>query len=249
MAKMTLLEIVQDILNDTDGDEVNSIEDTIESVQVANIVRSTFRSMMTNKDWPHTKKLTQLVASGTVTKPTYMTLPSGTKEVVSIYYDTKKVGVTRNDFTLMKWKENDEFLHILNQRNNDATNIDVITDTSGVSLNIQNDKAPQWYTSFDDETIVFDSYDSEVDSTLQSAKTQVVAFVIPDFTLSDTAVPDLPEEAFPYLVEEAKNRSSIKLRQMQDPAAALESRRQSSRMSRKDWSVNGGIRYPDYGRK
>lgn len=42
MAKRTLLDIVQEILNDMDSDEVTSINDTIESLQVANIVRSCY---------------------------------------------------------------------------------------------------------------------------------------------------------------------------------------------------------------
>ncbi len=35
MAKMTLLEIVQDIMSDMDSDEVSSINDSVESLQVA----------------------------------------------------------------------------------------------------------------------------------------------------------------------------------------------------------------------
>jgi len=46
MAKMTVLEIVQDILNDIDGDEVNSIDDTLESEQVAQIVKSTYDAII-----------------------------------------------------------------------------------------------------------------------------------------------------------------------------------------------------------
>ena len=42
MAKMTVLEMVQDILNDMDSDEVNSINDTIEAQQVANTVRTVY---------------------------------------------------------------------------------------------------------------------------------------------------------------------------------------------------------------
>jgi hypothetical protein len=41
-AKMTLLEIVQDVLNDMDSDEVNSISDTVEATQIANICRSVY---------------------------------------------------------------------------------------------------------------------------------------------------------------------------------------------------------------
>ncbi len=44
--KYTLLEIVQEILSDMDSDEVNSIDDTTESEQVATIVKSTYLSMM-----------------------------------------------------------------------------------------------------------------------------------------------------------------------------------------------------------
>jgi len=51
--KLTLLEIVQDIMNDMDGDEVNAISDTIESQQVAQIVKTTYLEMMANRNWPH----------------------------------------------------------------------------------------------------------------------------------------------------------------------------------------------------
>ena len=44
MAKMTLLAMVQDILNDMDGDEVNSISDTVEAEQVAQIIKTTYDS-------------------------------------------------------------------------------------------------------------------------------------------------------------------------------------------------------------
>ena len=63
MAKKTLLEIVQEILTDMVSDEVNSIDDTVESQTVASIVRSVYESMMANRNWPHTKQLVQTEAS------------------------------------------------------------------------------------------------------------------------------------------------------------------------------------------
>ncbi len=42
MAKMTLLEVVQEILSDMNSDNVNSINDTIEAQQVVQIAKRTY---------------------------------------------------------------------------------------------------------------------------------------------------------------------------------------------------------------
>ena len=46
--RKSLLEIVQTILLDMSGDEVNSIQDTEEALQVASIVQNTYLAMMSN---------------------------------------------------------------------------------------------------------------------------------------------------------------------------------------------------------
>ena len=51
----TLLDITQEILSEMDSDDVNSISDTVESEQVANIVITVYRDMMSNRNWPHQK--------------------------------------------------------------------------------------------------------------------------------------------------------------------------------------------------
>lgn len=53
MAKLTLLDIVQDILSDMDSDTVNSITDSVESLQIAQIVKTTFFEIITEGEWPH----------------------------------------------------------------------------------------------------------------------------------------------------------------------------------------------------
>lgn len=57
MAKMNLLELVQDILNDLNADNVNSIDDTIESQQVAQIVKSTYFALMHVRNWKGNQQL------------------------------------------------------------------------------------------------------------------------------------------------------------------------------------------------
>lgn len=249
MPKPNLLDIVQQILSDMDSDVINSIDDTDEAGQVAAIVKSTYEAMISNRNWPHTARIINLTASTDNLFPTYMTIEDDVKEFISVFYDKKRSDDTRLRYQEIKYKEPDDFLRLTNGRDSSADNIDTIIDPSGVKLLIQNDKAPTYYTSFDDVTLVFDSYDSEVDTTLQATKTQARAYVVPDFEVSDTFVPDLPLEAFPALIEEAKSKAQFKLKQMQDIKSEQEASRQQRWLSRKAWRVHGGIRYPDYGRK
>lgn len=247
--KMTLLELVQDILNDMDSDEVNSIDDTFESQQVAQIVKSTYIAMMSNRNWPHQMKLLSLVASGDDSLPTHVTIQDPIKEMISINYNKARDGETRRRYQAMRWLEPDDFLRHTNRRNSDESNIDIIVDPSGIELLIRNDLAPTYWTSFNDSTIIFDSYDNSVDDTIQESKIQARAYVMNSWVHVDDAIPDLPDEAFTALLEEAKSRAMFKLKQTADQKAEQESRRQQAWLSRKDWRAKGGIKYPDYGRK
>lgn len=246
---MTLLEIVQDILNDMDSDEVNSIDDTVEAAQVAAIVRSTYYAMITNRNWPHTRKTIALTASGDADYPTHMKLPDNVKELCFVNYNKIKSDETRKRYEPIRYLEPDAFIRRQNALNNDNDNIDVIVDYTGVELLIRNDKAPEYYTSFDDTYMVFDSYDSELETTLQNSKVQAMAYVIPDWTHTDEAYPDLPDEAFIALLEEAKSKASFKLRQFQDVKAEQEASRQQRWLSRRVRRIDNGVKYPNYGRK
>lgn len=247
--KMTLLDIVQDILNDLDSDEVNSIDDTAESVQIAQIVKSTYFAMMSNRNWPHLKRAIQIQGSSSTDYPTHMTLKEEVKELSFINYDGSKLGNPAKSYTRLSWAEPDDFLRYLNNRRSDDGTVDTIVDPSGIELFIKNNTAPRYYTSFDDTTIIMDAYDRSVEVTLQGAKTQASGYIIPNWTVSDDFIPDLPTEAFTALLEEAKSRASLKLRQVQDVKAEQEAGRQQRWLSRKSWRVEGGVRYPNYGRR
>jgi hypothetical protein len=246
--KLTLLDIVTDILNDMNSDVVDSIDDTAEAAQIAQIVKSTYFAMISNRDWPHLRRGIKLDASGTSSKPTHLKLPDNVKRMSFVHYNKAALGETRRKYLPLKWVDSDEFLRMTNSRNDDADNVDVITDYSGIELLIRNDKAPEYYTSFDDDHLVCDSYDKLVDDTLQQSKTQAQGYVNPIWEMSDDFVPDLPEEAFTLLQEEAKSRASLKLNQTQDQKAEQEAGRQNRWLSRSAWRVKGGIQYPSYGR-
>ena len=246
---MNLLDITQEILNEMDGDPVNSIYDTEESEQVANVVRSTYRAMVSTNNWPSHRRLTKVVPYSNDELPTHMKLAPEVKELVSIHYNSAKIDDTRKIYDKVDYCHPDDFLRRTNQRNTDSTDTDVIVDPSGVELLIINNKAPTYFTSFDDTTVVFDSYDNEVDNSLQSSKVQTVAYVMTELGFTDEAVPDLPPDALTGLVEEAKSRCQAKIRQFNDVKSEQESQRQRRFLSRKSWRANGGVRYPNYGRK
>ena len=246
--KRTLLDMVQEILNDIDSDEVESIDDTVEAEQVANMIKSSYYAMMSTRDWPHLRQSIQLTGIGDTTKPTHIRLQDGIRELCFINYNKVKNGETRKRYEALEYLEPDHFLHKLNQRNNDESNIEVVDDFGGIELLIQNDTPPKYYTSFDDEYLVLDSYDNTVDTTIQESKIQSQAYVMPDWTTDDDFIPDLPENAFTALVEEAKSRASLRLKQVADQKAEQEAGRQHRWLSRKARRVAGGINYPNWGR-
>ena len=247
--KMTLLDIVQDILNSMDSDEVNSISETVEADQVAQIVKTTYYELISRRDWPHLKELFSLDGLSDNDYPTYFKIPSRIIEMREFKYDVKKTGETRRKFKEIKYLTPEDFLCYTNARNSDADNIREISDISGVKLLIRDDNAPTYWTSFDDEYIVCDSYDSAVDSTLQESKNQCFGIREPLWTAEDTFIPDLPEDAFSLLLAEAKSIAQFQIRQFADQASVAQARRQRFRMSRKSWKAMAGTRYPNYGRK
>lgn len=249
MAKKTLLEIVQETLSDMVSDEVNDIDDTVESQTVTSIVRSVFESMIANRNWPHTKNLVQLESLSDVNRPTYFKMPERLKELVSVSYDVRKNVSDSTQYREIKYKDPESFLRYVSNRDENRDNVISITDFSGVKIMIFNDKAPEFWTSFDDEHLVFDAFDSNLDTTLKKSKTACTAYVIPLFVRSNEAIPNLPAEAFPALIAEVKSTAFYDLKQMANEKEEKRSILQQRWLSRKAWRAHGGVDYPNYGRK
>jgi hypothetical protein len=249
MAKMTLLEMVQDIMSDMDSDEINSINDTVEALQVAQIIKSTYYNIIDGRDFPFLYETFQLESSGTNTRPTHMGLPETIIDLKTINYNCRKLTDTKDKYKEILYKTPEDFLYILNQRNSSESKVTTVTDTTGISLLIYNDRSPQYFTSFDDDNLVFDSYDSAVNTTLVAAKTQCHGKRSVAFTLLDTFTPDLPVQMFTYLLAEAKSTAFLTLKQMANQKAEQVSISQKRRMSQDAWRLKNGITYPNYGRK
>ena len=248
--KKTLLEIVQDTLTAIKGDKVNSISDTEQSVDIAKLVERTYFYFIEERLRSWLGTLTQMDAPASASSPTKMKLPDSISEIFWIKYDKKKAGDTNFNFDDVKYIEPKDFVDFTLRRNADNTNIDTITDPEyGVTFLIQNDVPPTYWTSFDDTYLVFDSYDSGIDSTLQNSKTILHGTRIPAWTSTDAFIPELPEKMFPQFVEEVISAASITDRQTVDPVSSSRARKLKTFTQQRQWRHNGKPNRPDYGRK
>ena len=200
--KKTLLEIVQEILDALDSEEVNSISDSVEAQQIASFVENTFYNIIATRDVPAHEELLKLTALSDSAYPTHFTLPDNVRSVKTIWYDTSDD--SSFEYEKIIFLEPEEFL----KRTDGLTeNYTTVSDKNGgTKLRIQNDKMPEFYTTFDDQYVVMDSHDSSIDTTLKQSKIRCMGSVYPVFDRTDdTYVPDIPPQYFQYLINETKS--------------------------------------------
>lgn len=246
--RQTLLELTQDILLEMNSFDVNSISDTLEAEQVASIIRNTYYDIIQQRDWANTRSTIQLTA-GTAARPTHMQVPSGVKKVEQVLYNRKTDVAAKDKYEKVTYLTPEQFLQKANSLDSTAANVSTVTDTGGISILIRTDKQPEYWTSFDDQYLVFDSYYSSLDSYLQNSKTQALVVKSPTWTHSDSFYPSLPEEAFPYLLAEAKSRAFLALKGVPNEKAEQASNRLRRIMSQKHWVLHNGDRVQVSGRK
>ena len=245
MARMTVGELVDDILSSMDSDPVTLYDDTVESRQVAQILLSTYYHLIDGKDWPNLYSMFTLTETSAST-PCHMTIPTATMDIKWVKYNVRTSTDTKDKYQEIKFLEPQEFMLILDARDSSATNVDQIT-ASSIKYNFYNDRAPSYYTSINETTAIFDAYDSDVEAFLKTAKTQVYGKTYPTVTLSDGMYFDLPPDAFSLLLEEAKSMAWAELKQTQHIKAEQRSITQRRRMSKEAWKIRNSTRYPDYG--
>lgn len=223
--RYTLIEIVQRILESMDSDEVSTIAQTPESLAVANIVKECYFDIIGKLDFPDHQGIFQLDASGDNTKPVLMSLPSNALEILTLRYNDNTVS-DPNLYSVQFLPLND-FIDMVSSFNTSDTNVGSFSETINggtFTFKYQNDKHPAYYSSYDDRSIIFDSFDESVDTTLQSVKTYCFGGITPTFTMSDTYIPDLDARQFQFLLQEAKAQAFQELKQVENPKAERKAR-------------------------
>lgn len=210
MAKKTLLDIVQNILSAMDSDEVNSIGDTVESLQVAEVVRETYEDITVGIEIPGRAGIIKLDASGDINSPNKMKLPSNAERLEWVRYNNKDIEyVTPKVFV---------------ERTSNREDEDTVVVVDG--MYIYDDRDPTFYTSFDDEHLFFDAFNSDEGSTLMQSKTFCWGQRELAFEMQDDFIPPLPVEMFPRLLSEAKAVCFVNFKQVANAKEEQRARRQ-----------------------
>lgn len=168
MAKLTRLTLVQRILSAIDAEGVSTVSETVESEQVAQLIDSAYEAIIADYPWPWLFSVRQLETPVLNT----MLLPSDMTQADWIRYDGKEID----------YIEPKEMSKLLSDRDTTADNID--------DGGAYTDRNPRYWTSYDDEKIVFDSYDTN----LVTIKTEVFGTKSVPNLLTDIDIPDLPEK-------------------------------------------------------
>jgi hypothetical protein len=219
---MTLLEAVQNIMSSFSLEEVNSIDEVPESLQVAEVIRETYYNIISQREWDFLKETFSLVASGSTSKPVKMKIPADVNYVKFVKYQNED-----GKYVDVQELEPEDFLEVLNERSLTATEqVTGLVKQLNFPVNIYTDRQPKYFTTFDDEYVIFDAYDSNLDDTLQEAKTLCYGTRAPVFSIDDDTVIDMPEEmVWSFLIPEVKSVASVNLLQTVNSKEEQKSRR------------------------
>jgi len=239
--KTTLLQIVQSILSDMDSEDVNSLTDTVEAQQIASVVEDTYYNIIAAREIPEHSRLLSLVALADTNKPTHFKYPTDTKKITRIEYN---VGTVANkEFKQIYFVDPLVFLDRM-----DEANTLVETFEGSVDIFVASDRDPAYYTSFDDEYLIFDSFNSAEETSLQASKTRAWGSVYPTFSQTDAFEPDLDNTLMPLLLAEAKSACFSLFKGGSDPKVEQAARRLKSYVQNDQYKNKRANKRNSYGR-
>jgi len=231
MSKLTYIQIVQRVASAIDTDNVTSISDSPESEQISLLVQTMYDELLSEFPWYHKRETVNLEATPT---DNILALPSDVEQMLSkiIYYNSKPVYYWRAD----------QMQDYLARQDRTADNID--------ANGAQTDKDPTYWTSYDDENIIFDSYDGSLAPSLS----EVWVAKHPTPPMADDDVPDMPHILHSVLLNGVLAEAFRTLKGDEIAARAYEGKYTKGKAKAKRWARRLNIKEDagvnnDFGRK
>lgn len=272
--------MTQNILSRMSSDEVNSIGDTSEALQVANIIKNKYFDILSRVPLAEQEMLMQLDSSIDLNTPVLMYVPDGVARIKWIKYfdsnvlDGTSLGSFQHDLNTdiastsggsnpvppgyldVIILPNIDFVNLVSKFNPNETGVASFefTDQSpgkNFTFYYKNDRQPQYCTIIKNYYVVFDAYDNTQDSTLQASKTMFFGQMNPTFAMEDDFIPQLADEQFQLLINEATALAFFELKQQPHQLALQETKRGWSTIQ-KDKAISNSPGYfqelPNFGR-
>lgn len=248
MSTNTAFEMVSEMLSAVGSDEVSAIDDTTEARQAYDQLKIAYDELVASRQWDFRRQNFSLTSYSRAAQPTRFDIPSGISEIIYLKYDKADVRYVRPE----------EFQWLSDARSPTGSNIVSFT-YNGAVLQVFNNKAPFYWTSFDDKVIFFDSFDRSKDTGGFMTSAKCLGYGVkdscawPTSDLADDFTPDLPEKFFPLLRAMARERAFFYLKQMDTPSDTKFIRKQKIHLNKTESRVRRGTgvvqRESDYGRK
>lgn len=254
MPRKTLLEVVSMYLTKSNGFKVQSIFDSDEAESAANIAEEVFYIISEKvPDIQFMETLVRLDHSDDTAEPNYLKLPQSVTKLhdnlLKYNYTDSSQGLTDN-YRDVKYLDPRDFLDVVSRNTNKLNNVQEVTDPSGVTYTIPNNRHPMYFTSFDGINLAFDSYNSSEDATLQSSKS--IGFVSKEtqFLIEDNFYIPLPDHLMQMYQDGVVAECSESLRQEPLPSVRRRFQAQMAKLQQTNRRV-GSAREPriHYGRR
>ena len=225
MPKYTMLQMVQRVGRAINSDEISELHETIEADDIQTILMDMLDDLLTRQDWEFLKDRPKQMSAGP--DALSVTIPADVSRVQKLRYRAEAAVDDVERFRTLHYMPASEFIDMMQKNDPDLTDSVSVT-VNGVKLVGKNNKPPRWWTTFDESTIYFDSYEVTVDpSGVDATKTAALVTIYADVSGFDDAawVAPIPEKLFTLWYQEAVAEASVKLRQFEDPRAERRARR------------------------
>lgn len=195
----TLLYTVQRVLEKLNLDPVNSINDTEDSLLVSREAESTFYDLMTRGEWQDKLDLLELNSVSDLSNPTALRFASEVHNISSLRYDITTEEDDYKRIREIKWLDPEDFLEKSYSLNTSNDGVEEVV-YQDFPIFIRTDKMPDYYTSFDNTTLIFDSYDSETEDTLIGTKTICYGKAVPTWLQDDGFIIPVQDSVYPLFL-------------------------------------------------